>query len=95
MSQAMAEHAAVEQWESYEGAVHGYNSAGVEIIDIAAPMDRAACSKWNEPYLPGRAWMVTHVDESTTAGRSADLRAAKKDCLTALAAGPTPKESRT
>lgn len=58
----MSDYKTITEWETYEGAVTGYNDNMVAVIEIAALQDRDQCLRWNIPYVPGRYWYVTHED---------------------------------
>ena len=83
----MSEYAAVTEWHPYEGAVHGYNELGDEVVEIEALQNQRERLRWGETYTPGRAWYVTHEDGRLTHGHAPDLRAAKKQAAQALASG--------
>ena len=82
------EHRTVTIWETHEGGTTGYNEPGAIVIDIAPLANRAACTKWNMPYVPGRAWIAHHENGTVTRGRADNLAAARKAATAALAAYP-------
>lgn len=84
----MSDYKTITEWETYEGAVTGYNDSMVAVIEIAALQNRDQCLRWNTPYVSGRYWYVTHEDGTYTEGQAANVRAARKDALRALEEGP-------
>ena len=56
----MSDYKTITEWETYEGAVTGYNDSMVAVIEIAALQNRDQCLRWNTPYVSGRYWYVTH-----------------------------------